>query len=283
MQTQADIDESENNVVDDELETEVDTEQENPGEADDEGSDEVVVTIGGESPTPEEEEAETAPEWVRNLRKSDREKSRRIRELEAQVTQKAVTDKTVELGPKPKLEDCGYDEEKFESELEAWTERKRSVAAKEESKRKDEEAQQASWQERVSTYEKAKAGLKVKDYDDAESVARDTLSTTQQGIIVNGADNAALLVYAIGKNPAKAKELASITDPVKFAFAVSKLETKLTVNRKVVPPPEKSVRGSAPAGGIVDKNLERLRAEADKTGDRSKVVRYIHEKKQLRK
>ena len=47
-------------------------------------------------------------------------------------------------------------------------------------------------------------------------------------------------MYALGKNPKKAKELGEITDPVKFAFAVAKLETQLTVtSRKQVPPPEK--------------------------------------------
>ena len=50
---------------------------------DDGESDEVVVSIGEEAPPPEE--PAHAPEWVRELRKSDREKSRRIRELEAKL------------------------------------------------------------------------------------------------------------------------------------------------------------------------------------------------------
>jgi hypothetical protein len=84
-----------------------------------------------------------------------------------------------------------------------------------------------------------------------------------------------MVVYALGKNPKKAKELASITDPVKFAFAVAKLEAQLKVApRKTPPPPEGAIRSTAPISGTVDSNLDRLRSEAERTGDYSKVYRY---------
>jgi hypothetical protein len=126
----------------------------------------------------------------------------------------------------------------------------------------------------------------VRDFDDAESTVLSTLSVTQQGIIVQGADNSALVVYALGKNPAKAKELAGITDAVKFAFAIAKLETQLKVQAKSksAPPPEGKVRsGSAPISGSVDSNLERLRAEAEKTGDMSKVAAYKRAQREKQK
>jgi hypothetical protein len=87
-------------------------------------------------------------------------------------------------------------------------------------------------------------------------------------------------VYALGKNPKKLKELASITDPVKFAFAIAKLETQLKVsNKKPAPPPEKVVGGTAPIRGAVDSTLERLRADAERTGDYSKVFAYRKQKR----
>ena len=91
------------------------------GDADDgedtEGDDdEVVVSIGEEAPPPEE--TTRAPEWVRELRKADREKARRIKELEAKLNAAAATEtKPVALGAKPKLEDHDYDTEKFEAAL----------------------------------------------------------------------------------------------------------------------------------------------------------------------
>ena len=94
---------------------------------------------------------------------------------------------------------------------------------------------------------------------------------------MQGSENPALVVYALGKNPKKAKELAAISDPVKFAFAVAKLETQLKVTpRKTAPVPERQIRGSAQLSGAVDSTLERLRAEADKTGDRTKVAAYLN-------
>ena len=98
--------------------------------------------------------------------------------------------------------------------------------------------------------------------------------------MVQGAKNPALVVYALGKNPAKAKELASISDPVKFAFAVANLEAQLKVTpRKPKPEPERVLSGSSRAiSGTVDSQLERLREEAARTGDMSKVMAYKRQK-----
>jgi hypothetical protein len=242
----------------------------------------VVVTIGEEAPPAEEEEHAQAPEWVRELRKSHRELQRKNRELEDKLkTGTAETKPAVTLGPKPKLEDHDYDAEKYEAALESWYKQKRQVD--EQAAKAEAEAKSANeaWQAKLTSYGKAKTELKVKDFDDAEATVQETLSSTQQGIILQGAENPALLVYALGKNPKKAKELASITDPVKYAFAVAKLETQLKVtNRKAAPPPEKTVRGTGSVSGTVDSQLERLRADAEKTGDYSKVIAYKRSKRQ---
>ena len=117
--------------------------------------------------------------------------------------------------------------------------------------------------------------MKVKDYEEAEAIVLETFNTTQQGIVIQGADNPALLAYALGKDPAKAKELASITDPIRFAFAIAKLETQVkTSPRKSPPAPEKVIQTNGPVGGSTDTTLERLRAEAERTGDYSKVSAY---------
>ena len=167
--------------------------------------------------------------------------------------------KTPEIGKKPTLEDFDYDAEKFEASLAQWFERKRQVDEQAAKVQADIEKQQQEWQAKLEGYGKAKAELKVRDYDDAESLVQESFNVTQQGVILQGADNPALLVYALGKNPKKAKELASISDPVKFAFAIAKLETQLKVtNRKAAPPPEKTVQGTGRVSGTVDSTLDRL-------------------------
>lgn len=243
--------------------------------------DEVVVTIGEEPPASHEDEVAKAPEWVRELRKSSREKDRKIRELEDKLkTTTGAETKPAPLGKKPTLEECDYDAEKFEAELAAWYERKRKADEEAARVEAEQKAAQTAWQAKLDSYGKAKTELKVKDFDDAEALVQESFSQTQQGIILQGAENPALLVYALGKNPKKAKELASTTDPVKFAFAVAKLETQLKVtNRKAAPPPEKTVRGTGPTSGTVDSQLERLRADAEKTGDYSKVMAYKRQKR----
>jgi len=244
-------------------------------------SDDVVVTIGEESPASEEETAH-APEWVRELRKNYRELQREKRELEEKLkaTSGAETKPVTDPGKKPTLEACDYDAEKYEQELTGWYDRKRQADEQEAKVRAEAEAQQKEWQSKLQSYGKAKTELKVKDFDEAEGLVQENFSATQQGILLQGADNPALLVYALGKNPKKAKELSSITDPVKFAFAVAKLETQLKVtNRKAPPPPEKTVQGSGSTSGAVDSNLDRLRAEAEKSGDYSKVIAYKNQQK----
>lgn len=259
-------------------EAEVEAEADEDGEAEAEAEDEsVVVTIAGETPPQEDdEENDRAPEWVRDLRKQYREEKRRNRELEEKLAAASGgSSEAVQLAEKPTLEKADYDTDRYEQELAAWYEQKRKYDEVEASKQAEQQAVEQEWKQKLEGYQSAKADLKVRDFEDAEDTVQETLSTTQQGMILQGAENPALLVYALGKNPKKAKELASLTDPVKFAFAVAKLETNLKVTkRKASSKPEKALSGTARPSGSVDSTLERLRAEAERTGDYSKVFAY---------
>jgi hypothetical protein len=244
-------------------------------------TDEVVVTIGDETPTEEEDESAARP-WVKDLRKRHREMERKLREVEAENAKlKGAKDPAaVVVGEKPTLAGCEYDTEKYEQEVEAWHERKRTADGQAAERQRAEEAQRAAWQARLDNFKKAATALKVSDFQEAEEVAVTTLSQTQQAIIVKGAKRPELLIYALGKNPKKAKELAAITDPVDFAFAAANLERDLKVTpRKTARAPERRV-GSTVAGAaaLKDTELARLQAEADKTGDRSKVAAYLRNK-----
>jgi hypothetical protein len=280
---EAEAEGSEEVEIEEEAEAEAGAEEpdESKGEEtnDDEDNDSVIVTIGDEKQPQEKEEQ--APGWVRELRKSHRDTIRENRELKEKLkAQETPAAKPVELGKKPTLEDHDYDTEEYERELTAWYDRKRQADEQAAQSKASDDVQQKAWQNQLASYGEAKTKLKVKDFDEAEAVVTDSFSQTQQGIIIQGADNSALVIYALGKNEKKAKELASIKDPVKFAFAVAKLEKDLKVtNRKAPPPPEKKLSGTAPSSGSVDSTLERLRSEAEKTGNYTKVVAY---KKQLR-
>ena len=242
-------------------------------------SDEVIVSIGEEAPPPEEQTH--APEWVRELRKTNRELQRQNRELQGKLQSTAQTEtKPVVLGKKPSLEEHDYDADKFEAALADWFERKRQADEAQAKQEAEVMNQQKAWQAKLDGYGKAKAELRVKDFEDAEAVAQELFNITQQGVVLQGADNPALVIYALGKNPKKAKELSDIKDPVKFAFAVAKLEKELKVtNRKAAPPPERIVSGTGRVSGAVDSTLERLREEAARTGNLTKVIQYKAQKR----
>ena len=278
----SEVEEPEVDIDDDseveEAELEVDDE---PTEAEAEEEEDVVVSINGEAPDPETEDDDRAPDWVRDLRKEYRNEKRRAKELEQKIEQleRGSAPASQPLGSKPTLEGADYDTERYETELASWYENKRTHDDQQNVVQSQQKAVQKEWETKLESYHSSKAELKVKDYDFAEDVVQDNLSVMQQGMIVQGADNPALVVYALGKNPKKAKELASITDPVKFAFAVAKLETNLKVTkRKASSKPEKKISGTGRPSGSVDNTLERLRTEAEKTGDYSKVFQYKKQK-----
>lgn len=242
-----------------------------------ETEEEVVVQIGEESLT----SAEPAPQWVKDLRKTQEELRRRNRELEEQLQATKKTQETAIIGKKPTIDDFDFDAEKFEAALIKWHEQKRQVEDEAARKAAEAEAEEKAWKERLAQFEEGKKSLKVKDYDEAEMVVQNTLSVVQQGIIVQGASNPALVNYAIGKSPEKAKQLAAITDPVKFAFAVAQLEKDLKVVNKAKspPPPEEIPAGHSSVAVGSDKQLEKLREEAARTGDYTKVYAYKREKR----
>jgi uncharacterized membrane protein len=240
--------------------------------------DDVVVSIAGEEP--DEEDKQPAPQWVRDVRKRNRDLQRENRELQERI-KAANPVEQVALGTKPTLETCDFDTNVYESQLEQWYTRKREVEDRERVIQQQQEAEQEAWKAKINNYSSSKQTFGVADYDEAEAVVNDTLSIAQQGILLQGSENPVQLIYALGKNPKKAKELAELKDPVQFSFAVAKLETRITVEKKksTPPPPERRVSGTGAMSGTVDSSLERLRADAAKTGDFTKVLAYKNQLK----
>jgi hypothetical protein len=245
---------------------------------------EVVVTIGDEPPPAEEEDPARAPQWLKDLRKSNREKDRALRERDAEIARLKGSQQgqpaTLVLGDKPTLASCEFDEAAFESKLEEWHTTKRKLDEQTRTHEETKRAQQAAWEKKLAAHDEAKKSLRVPDFDDAAAAVEDGFSVVQRGILIDCAQNSAALQYALGKNPAKLKELAAIQNPAHFTWALAQLETKLKIEpRRAAPPTERVIRGSGSLAGTTDKTLESLRAEADRTGDRTKVTQYLRDKK----
>ena len=253
-------------------------ELENEEELEDEHS-EVSIQLGDEeSPASEDEsEEQAAPEWVKNLRKEHRELRKENRELKAKVAPLETVKPT--LPARPKLSDDGidYDEDKYQQATDSWFQAKSKVDADEQAAQERGKSEKAKQEKVQESYRSAAKSLKVKDYEAAEDEVLDALNQMQQGLLMITPDTpekSAQLVYALGKNPKKLQELAAIKDPVKFTKAVAKLEESVkVVSKRAKPEPETLVTGS-PARSSGTAQLDRLRNEAEKTGDYSKVVSY---------
>lgn len=209
-----------------------------------------------------------------------------VKHLRAELRKAQAEKKALEQGPKaeppvvvgdkPTLESCDYDEEKFESELDAWKDRKRQA---EEQANRGKEAQRAAdeqWEQEKAAFAKKRAQLPYKDIDDVEAVVASTLDPAQIAMIVKVANDGPKLIYALGKNPSKLSALSSVKDPIKFIAAAVRLEAevKMTKRRPTVEP-DKITRGSAPLStGSADAQMEKLEKEAARTGDRSKLIAY---------
>lgn len=252
------------------------TEQEGEKEIEGEGE-EVTLTIEGAE---ESEPVEPAPKWVNELRRSYRELQKEKKELERKL-KSSEAPATVELGPKPTLEASDYDTERFERALENWYTKKREADKEKEAEEARRSAVVKEWEQRVQTYHREKETLGFSDFEDAEATLEEILNETQRGIIVQGADSPAKVVYALYKYPEKAKELAQITDPVRFAVKVGELTRDVKMEkRKPATTPEKRIVGNASSSGAVESTLAKLREEAERTGDYTKLVSY---KRKIRK
>jgi hypothetical protein len=263
---------------DDDEDSSNDDEDDQSDDEQDEEEDGFAVSFGDEADE-EDEDEDQGSNTIKLLRKQVRKKNKRIKELERKRKEQEtdqLTETVPKLPAKPTVDQFEKAED-FSTALDNWYE----IKAEHEEATKRVEAKNGQiaerWNSKVTSYTERRNDLDVEDFEDMESLIEDTLSPNQQAMIVSGCTDPALFIYALGKNPKKAEELAALSDPVEFAFAAARMETQLkTSKRKRAPAPERRVRGRS---GTVstDNELERLEKEADKTGDRSKVVAYKRE------
>lgn len=268
-------------VEPDEIEAQEGDDEPEEGETPDD--DELEISFGDEPAAETERPDDSA--LIKKLREENRRANKELADL-----RRAAAPPPVELGPRPTLDACDYDEDRFASETEAWIGRKAKADAEAQKQRQQEQAAAQAWQDELADFGRKKQALKARDFDAVQAEVEAGLSQIQQAIIVRAADDSAKVVYAIGKHPGKLADLAKITDPVKFTAAIVKLEGSLKVTtRRQAPAPDRSARGSAPfsaSNGKVDAHLEKLEKEAERTNDRTKVVAYRRElraKEQTRK
>jgi len=237
-----------------------------PDEDDAEGDEPTETIIGFEGEDEAAPASESESSVIRDLRKANREQAKRLAELE-----RGTAPQKVEVGEKPSLESCEYDEERYDQALTTWHQRKAQVEAQSREAEVRAEKEREEWTKRAQAYEANKASLAVPDYADAESEVFATLPEQTQALIML-TEKPAGLIYALARNPAKLEQLSKL-DLARSAMMIGKLEDKLHMGTRKLPQPDRPVRGNA-APASADKELARLEKEADRTGDRTALINY---------
>jgi hypothetical protein len=237
-----------------------------------------------DSGTPPEEgatqkpaESRTFVEMRKNFKGALSDKKRLEKEL-AELRAKLPPDEPT-LTAKPTLDQFDYDETRFSEAYDKWIDQRDALNRADQAKLDAQRKEQEGIENFKKSYAARKESLGVDDFDEAEAEVGSMLNQTQAGLLMRGADDPAVLVYALSKSPARLMDLAKITDPVKFTVAVAKMEIALATKKTSRPAPEARItseRGGSGfnAGGAT---LEKLREQAAKTGDFTAVVAYKRE------
>lgn len=237
---------------------ETEAKAETESEQAEEQPEEYSLRVGDEEiPLTEEDDdhvdGQPAPQWIKDLRKANREKDKELREMRRQLEQlqsrpaeQQPQQQTDAIPPRPTLESCEYDEAAFEQAMTDWHEKKsRAEQQKQQQERQQQEYQQR-FQQRVEAHKQRAAKLPVKDYQEMESIVLSELKPIQQEIIIHAADEGSeLIAYALGKNPQLRQRVAAETDPIRAAFLLGQIskQVSLAPKPKKAIKPEPEVRG----------------------------------------
>lgn len=254
-----------------------------PAEAEtgaDEG--EIIITLEGEDPEPDdlaEVEAELGDKGKRALKAAReaqkaaaaeaREAKARLAELEA-----AVKPKEPEI-KRPSMEDCGFNEDIFAEKMAEYVaSQEKARAAKREEEARAKAAEEA-YQAKLNRYhaERTKVGVD----DDAQARVVAALTPQQQSALMDASGDPAKVVAALARTPKVLAELSEIKEIHKFAYRLAQIEGKIQMTQKSPPPPETKLRGGgAVAGAVSTTPLDKLRDQAEATGD---YTAYLAEKR----
>lgn len=273
---QEDAEQVDNELLDDEQDIEdgQDDEQDADGEEsesqDDSADDALDFSFDDDGDSSDPFKGQEAPEWVKKVREENRELKRQLKQRESQQFEQQV------LREKPTLDDHDYDSDAFEQDYAQWLQEKQQVDAQ-------VHAERQKYQQYHERYKADVDAIKAKapDYDEVELSVVDVLSEQKQGLLQMLVDNPAKVVYALGKNSPAQLERLSKLDDIQFAKQIVLMEMQMsskTKSRNQNKPKPKTHELEGAAGGA-DTRLAKLEAEADRTGDRSKVAAY---KKQLK-
>lgn len=130
-----------------------------------------------------------------------------------------------------------------------------------------------------------KMNVNMEDYLSAEDKAIEYLGAEVASVIIKDFDNAPHILGYLGTNQAEAEKLRNLikSNPVRGLSAITRLESELKVKpkSKTIPNPDEELEGGTTSGDMSadERKLEKLRKEADISGNMNKVLAF---KKEMR-
>jgi len=219
----------------------------------------------------------TAAPWVKDLRKRQAQLAKENRQLKEELYNLKKPQQSNELGPKPTLESCQFDSDVLADELEKWVSKKVELDAQAARQQAQQNAAVEAWNKKQNDYFAIKKEFvkEASDFENAEQNVIDILPEALRSDLIDLADNAVEVVYQIGNDIDLLEKLAGM-NRTQFAHALGKLGGgKRTASRAQGPAPrpeQMAAKGGTPK--TVNATLAQLRAEAERTGNYSKVIEY---------
>lgn len=232
------------------------------------------VTVGD---VPQDEDEKAAPAWVKELRKSNREAQKRLRELENENQRLKGGNQPAQAELKrPKLEDFDFDQDEFDKALDTYIDRKKEEDKREEINRRAADEAQREWALKVDALQEGKKRFNAEKIAEAEAEITSIMSPARQSMLMDIADDPAALVMAIGSNPELLKRIVSIKSDGQAIKEMVKIEMNMKVapKGKTPPPPEKTVSGSSRGAGNAAAKLDELKSKAQETGNYDDYFEY---------
>lgn len=223
----------------------------------------------------DEEEDDDAPDLPKRLRGLVKDRDRELAQARKRIAELERPDAAIEVGDRPTRDQFDWDDDAYDKAIDEWNERR--LAAQQQGERPND--LQAEAQQDVQRLTTGIASLSYADAKDVAPAAMDALTPEQQFVIASAAREPAKLIYALGKNPERLRALQDIKNPVKFIAEVARMETQMTTRTRTPPAPENIRTGDAKPSVATDKEEARLEKEAQKTGDRTALLRYRRQKK----
>lgn len=243
---------------------------------------EIEIVINGEpakvdEPAPKDERA-----WSK-AREEARQLKAKVAQLEREAQARTQPAAAPDPGPPPTREDpdVQWDDEKLLAKHAAWLKAKDAQEAEKAQASQKAEKQRANWEDNRTKIVKARESLIARmpsspekpGYLDSEAIVDSALASDRIGkmaaIMHICREKTPLIVAALGRDPARLKDLADEEDMARFIAKVSKLEDKVQEKKKgtTPPPPEGKPKGTGSGSGAADATERRLIDEAAASGN----------------